>query len=219
MKYYLLLFTTLLFCLFSAASSVHAHKISIFAWASGNTVYGESSFSGGHKAKNAEIQVLNRADNRLLLKTRTDEQGKFSFPLPREAVRNHLDLLLVVSPGEGHRGEWLLPTAEYLAPEPSATNQAPAAENNKMPQETLTTAPPSRAVAALPVDQAALRRIIDQELEKKLAPVKHMLARNSEQGGRLRDILGGIGYILGLAGMAAWARSGKAPRRDTTHEL
>ncbi len=216
MKKYTFLPITALFCLslFFFPLPVDAHKINIFAWSSDNTVLGETSFNGGSsRPRNAEIQVLNKADNRVLLTTRTNEKGKFSFTIPKEAAQNHLDLLLVVNAGEGHRGEWLLPAAEYLATGPE---QLPAGQQGQQPGDrsggTVTTQPLVRtagsATMSLP-DEAALRRIIDQELEKKLAPVKHMLARSCQHSTNLRDILGGIGYIIGLAGMAAWAKAGK----------
>ena len=37
-----------------------------------------------------------------------------------------------------------------------------------------------------------------------MAPVMKLLAESREQGPSLRDILGGVGYILGLMGLAAY---------------
>jgi nickel transport protein len=55
-------------------------------------------------------------------------------------------------------------------------------------------------IAAL-MEAAAARAV-----EEKLTPLKLELARMAEreQASRLRDIIGGIGWIVGLVGIAAW---------------
>jgi nickel transport protein len=42
---------------------------------------------------------------------------------------------------------------------------------------------------------------VESAVEKKLAPIKAQLA---EQAWGLRDIMAGIGYILGLVGLASY---------------
>jgi nickel transport protein len=46
-------------------------------------------------------------------------------------------------------------------------------------------------------------------LDKKLAPVKEMILKSQEQKPRLQDIMGGVGYIIGLAGIVAYMSSRK----------
>jgi nickel transport protein len=48
-----------------------------------------------------------------------------------------------------------------------------------------------------------LQALIEQSLDKKLAPILHRLG-NLDQGPSLSDIIGGIGYIIGLVGLAAY---------------
>ena len=71
----------------------------------------------------------------------------------------------------------------------------------------------------IPTNEAALIRIIDNAVEKamekqmdhqldekldeKLQPLFRTLARMQDSGPSMTDIFGGIGYILGLAGVAA----------------
>ena len=187
--------------------TVHAHKLRIFAWPEGEIIYGETAFSGNRQPKSAEITVQDAASHTVLLTTRTDEQGKFNFTVPQKAVEEHLDLLLVVNAGEGHRGEWPLPAAEYLV-----LTEPPMVADIK--NSTSTIAKPSPSLPAdsantVSVDEQLLRRIVDEELEKKLAPLKYMLAESRENKPGLQDILGGIGYILGLAGLFAWIKANK----------
>ncbi|MFR4118150.1 MAG: hypothetical protein ACLT2T_04335 [Bilophila wadsworthia] len=46
-------------------------------------------------------------------------------------------------------------------------------------------------------DAAEIERIVDAALDAKLSPIKRMLAEQAEAGPNLRDIIGGIGWILG----------------------
>lgn len=190
--------------------TAHAHKLRIFAWSEGKMIFGETAFSGNRKPINAEITVLDAASHAVLLTTRTDELGKFKFPAPQKAVAEHLDLLLVVNSGEGHRGEWPMPAAEYLT-----SNALPANANNQHFKSTTaksSPSPPADTADTVSVDAQLLRRIVNEELEKKLAPIKHMLSESHDNSPDLRDILGGLGYILGLAGLFAWIKNKQTKR-------
>jgi len=185
-----------------------AHKIRIFAWPEGTTIHGETAFSGSRKPVNVEVMVLDAATKRTLLTTRTDTQGKFNFQLPTEAIGKRLDLLLVVNTGEGHRGEWPLPAVEYLD-----------SVDQPIPENTSASAPAPVHVepAILPTstnntdlnDAQHLRRIIDEELEKKLAPIRQLLAEQNDRSPTLADIFAGLGYIFGLAGLLIWLQNRK----------
>jgi len=53
-------------------------------------------------------------------------------------------------------------------------------------------------------------------LEEKLAPMKAQLARLSAESGSpgAREVIGGLGWIVGLIGLAAWFKRPGASRRD-----
>ena len=53
---------------------------------------------------------------------------------------------------------------------------------------------------------AEIESIVDAALDAKLSPIKRMLAEQTEAGPNLRDIIGGIGWIFGLIGVAAYFR-------------
>jgi nickel transport protein len=57
------------------------------------------------------------------------------------------------------------------------------------------------AAAPLP---AEIEKAFEKALDKKLAPIRRTLAEMQEQKVRLTDVLGGLGYIFGLAGAAAY---------------
>jgi len=77
-----------------------------------------------------------------------------------------------------------------VAPQPAVNTEAPAAGE-----------PSPAAASPLP---AGIDKALEKALDKKLAPVLRMLAEMHEQKVRLTDVLGGIGYIIGLVGVAAY---------------
>jgi len=44
-------------------------------------------------------------------------------------------------------------------------------------------------------------------VEEKVAPLRRILLDQQEKGPGMTEIFGGIGYLLGLAGLLAYARS------------
>ena len=57
-----------------------------------------------------------------------------------------------------------------------------------------------------------LEQLLSAALEQKLAPIRHMLAEQYNAGPSLRDIIGGLGWLMGLAGLAAYFKS-RGPKR------
>ena len=108
-------------CLFCfQIKAVEAHRVILFAWVENDTVFVESKFNSGKKVKAGKIIVTDLQGNELVKGT-TDENGEFSFKVPRKT-----DLKIALIAGEGHRGEWTLTLAEI---------EAPAAEKPQVPQK------------------------------------------------------------------------------------
>ncbi len=170
-----------------------AHKVTVFAWVEGDTVHTESKFSGGRVAKEARIEVYDAAGQKLL-EGRTDDQGRFIFKPPRpEALR------IVLIAGTGHQNEWRVAADEFTdapastAPATPAPASAPSS-TGKAGSGTLTLSP------------GEFQTLIDQALDRKLAPIMHRLVA-LDKGPSVSDILGGIGYIIGLVGLGAYLQS------------
>ncbi|MBU0680211.1 MAG: hypothetical protein KKD73_02205 [Proteobacteria bacterium] len=174
------------FLLFVFASPVYAHKVHIFAYVDGDVIKTESRFNGGRPARDCSVTVQGLNDQDVVASGHSDEQGFFHFPVPEHGG----DFDIVVTCGDGHRGAWRLEAEEYLS-----SNVEPVGHVHQQPQTT-----------TLPHDnnEEALRKIIGEEVDKKLAPLRRDLARLAEKKTDLHDILGGIGYLLGLAGLAAY---------------
>lgn len=190
-------------CFLISTPAAQAHNVRIFAYGEGTTIVGETAFSGGRAPKDSEIIVQDAASTKILLTCRTDNQGQFRFQIPQEARRNHLDLRIIINVGEGHRGEWLLAAEEYLGDGEGEFVSTSDQESVAM------IASASMSTTFSSADEDLIRRVLEEALDKKLSPIKRMLAQGRNQGPSLQDILGGIGYILGLAGIIAYFKSKK----------
>jgi nickel transport protein len=83
-----------------------AHKINVYAWLEGNTVFVEAHFGHGKKAQSAVVEVFNTAGAKLL-EGKTDKNGGFSFKIPEVT-----DLRIVVRDRMGHRNSFIIPASE-----------------------------------------------------------------------------------------------------------
>lgn len=191
-------FLLFLACLFLFPCQSLAHKIRVFAWVSGNTVTVESGFAGNRPLMNGKVTVTDNKNGTVLVEGRGDEKGIFTFAIPDKARAEASDLLIIVSGGEGHQNQWLVPASEYLS-----QNGLPAPS---LPQKVSLPLPVSQSPAT-EIDQAELKKIVAEVLEEQLAPIRRSLAKAENSSPTVQDILGGIGYLLGLAGLAAWLRN------------
>lgn len=190
----------LLLVLLLLPCTASAHKIRVFAYAEGDLVKGEASFNGGKSARNIEILVTDNTTAKTILTVKTDESGEFSFPISAAMKEAQLDMLIIANAGEGHRNDWLLQAADYLP-------DVAAAHIDKQPIEKTQSTTPTTGPTG--VDEKTLKRIVDQSVAEQLGPIKRLLIERNEKKVSLQDIIGGIGYIIGLAGLAALMKSKK----------
>ena len=170
-----------------------AHKVSIFAWVEGDTVHTLSKFSGGRKVKNATVAVFDTRGNRLL-DGRTDDQGEFSFKIPKKTA-----LRLELIAGAGHKGHWVVPIEEI--------NEAAEAVTGAATDNPSAIGGPPETTRFPGHDSTQIQAAIEKALDKKLKPVMKLLAESMQKDPSLSEIIGGIGYIIGLVGIAAYFKS------------
>lgn len=182
-------------------SVAHAHKVRVFAWQEGDTVFTEAKFSGGKPAKNVDIFVENPSTQKRVASGKTDSAGNYQFTVPTPQLGS---LNIVVDGGDGHRNSWThtLENATIEHEHPQSSRNSSAENTPKLPVNTA-----EKTHTNIDIDQ--LTAVLETVLDKKLGPIKKTLAENSERSPSLQDILGGIGYILGLAGIAAYVKSKK----------
>jgi cobalt/nickel transport system permease protein len=160
-----------------APASASAHQMNLYATVEGRAIQGEVYFRGKVPAQNVTVRLLD-PDGQELDKTTTDEQGKFTFP-----NCNQQNFQLVANSEDGHGTEpYCLPAAlfaEGAATTGSAVDGASARSANGSEL-----APPSVEALRAQIDLLK-QQIIDYQSQV-----------------RVRDVLGGVGWIVGIAGVA-----------------
>jgi len=195
-KYYWSLWLVLVLVI-GVAAAAHAHRVNIFAWVEGDNIYTESKFSSGKLVHNGQIRVLG-PDGTQLLEGATDDQGIFNFPIPQQS-----DLTVEVSAGSGHRNTWRITADELGGTNVRPSDKKQAGEDSAQPP------PPATLSASEKLSTEQLEQVIGRVVDEKIAPINRRLAELQTQGPSVRDIIGGIGYILGLIGLAAFIHSRK----------
>ncbi|WP_291441055.1 cobalamin biosynthesis protein CbiL [Desulfovibrio sp.] len=215
---------------FFSCIPAQAHRVNIFAWTEGPQVQVQCGFSGGNNVKNGQITVYDAANGAILLEGRTDINGMFHFEIPPQGRKNGLRIR--INAGEGHQNEWRL-DAEELAQtaEPSAPSPAQAGNTGTVTAaqhaDTTITARASTAQVQAPavapgngtaITAEEIRASVDAALEaqdarfnalleSRLAPLRRQLAEMRQDGPGLKEIVGGMGWLVGLAGIALYLRS------------
>jgi len=186
---------------------VWAHNVAVFAWVEGDTVHVEGKFGSGRKPVNAPVEVYDPQQN-LLLSGVTDENGEFSFKVPGKT-----EMKVVLLAGMGHRGEWKIPLSDLEAFSPGEAGEVDVSGSGQTvspgpePAMGIVAAADSLPAATGFVTAAEMREAVEAALDKKLKPMMKLLIDAKQSGPSMTDILGGIGYIFGLVGMAAYAAS------------
>lgn len=171
------------------SSPAIAHKINIFAWAEGQTVFTESYFTGGKLIEGGLVEVFDPAGHKLL-EGRTDQKGEFSFRLPQKT-----DLLLVLTASMGHRSDFTLKVEKAIE-----VNQAGETGDTGI----------EKSPDTVTVDMRQLRAIIEETIDLRLKPIYRSLAdAKRREGPSLTNIIGGIGFIIGIMGLILFVRSRK----------
>lgn len=175
---------TIFLLLLSSPLLLWAHKVYIYAWVEGDRVFTESFFPDGRKAAHSQIEVFDAHGNKLLT-GKTDSQGMFSFKLPPKK-----ELKIVLGTLGGHRAEFNLKAGEN----PVKTDRGGGGHTEKYP--------PSVGVPCISKEE--IQRVVEKVLDEKLRPMQKRLAQYQKRGPGITEILGGIGYIIGLMGVAIY---------------
>jgi len=190
----LISFVFLSLLLLMTASVVFAHKVNIFAYVEGNTVYTESYFSDGTKVKHGVVEVYDSQGTKLL-EGKTDENGEFNFKPPKKD-----DLKIVLLASMGHKNTYTLSADEL--PDIIAAQKPEKAE----PKE-------SKVKEVAPVDLDQIKRIIDTSLDEKLKPIMRQLTKAQQREVSFTEVIGGIGYIFGIMGIILYFVSKKGVKK------
>ena len=190
--YLILIFTFLIIIMMDV--SVFAHRVNVFAYVEGEKIYTESYFNDGKKCINSKIEVFDNRGNKLL-EGLTDKEGEFSFEVPSEDG----DLKIVLTASMGHRAEYSISADEIRG------STGLIKEENEEPVSIVF--PESSSL-----DLKEIQSIIEDTLDEKLKPImREMIEIKKSQEDKISptEIIGGIGYIVGIFGIIAYFLSRK----------
>ena len=189
-------------------SMASAHKVSVYAYAEDGKVFAEGYFVDGSKAKNSLIEVFNIKSGKKLLEVKTDGKGEASFKIPKV-----VPLKLVITASMGHKNDYTVSEDEVREAMGISKAEVRSQESEVREQNTESGSQVSEPTGTLPathgLSSSEIETIVDRTLEKKLKPIKNMLIQIQESSSKpgISEILGGIGYILGLMGIIMYFKS------------
>jgi nickel transport protein len=178
-----------------------AHALNLFATVSGGVVQGKTYYADG-PAPGISVIVYG-PKNEVLGSVRSDEAGMFTWT---PTIR--CDLRFVTETLDGHRTEFTVRTSEL--PE-----SLPAPEGEMASDESDGSDRSDRSVGSTeaPESSAELQHLIEDAVSRQIAPLRGQLDAASRRT-QFRDIVGGIGYIVGVAGLLVlWKRRSKPSGR------
>uniref|UniRef100_Q07Q71 Cobalt ABC transporter permease n=1 Tax=Rhodopseudomonas palustris (strain BisA53) TaxID=316055 RepID=Q07Q71_RHOP5 len=191
-----------------AGTEALAHKMKLFATAEAAVVSGRVYFSPGGQALDAQVTATT-PDGATVFVGRTDQQGAFHFEVLRR-----VDHRLTADGGDGHEASFTIKATEL----PASLPADPTSSSASVPPPTPSSDPPP-AIAAVtaPAEPATadLAALIEQSVARQVRPLREQLD-SYQEAVRWHDVLGGIGYIIGLAGLAYGfaSRSSSRTRRS-----
>ncbi len=168
-----------------APGSAIAHKVSVYAFIEEGMVYVEGYFFDGAPCKGCPVEVRADLGGSVLLEGSTDEQGHLEFAAP-EAY----PLYLKMAAGQGHAASFVLEGQQDMAEKYILEGQGER---------------PGKYLGDCSGDMEAL---VDAAVEARMALLRAEISRlraASERPG-ITEIIGGIGYIIGLAGIWLYFR-------------
>ncbi len=185
-----------------------AHKVGLYGWTEGEFLIFEGYFGGGAKAVNCPV-TLQGPGGKTIAEGKTDEGGLAKFKLA-DLPKFDGDIRAILDAGEGHRAEYTIQAADL----PDRTKAVGAANASARAQEATVPSPQAPAASTSSTgapNQAgtseAVRQAVAVELKpvlQKLATVQRLLLQEQDKGPSLKDIVGGIGWIMGLVGLWAY---------------
>lgn len=199
----LLVFTLLLH------SQALAHRVNIFAYVEENEIVVECSYSKSKRVNHGAIEVQAASSGEILLRGTTDEAGFFRFPIPKQARESGSDLRILLRAGEGHQNEWIVEAAEFMnaAAVVVSAAESPEVEQTATPKAESPAGSQTTTSGSGGLSRAEMEEIVNTALDAKLAPIKRAMLEQTESEPGMKEIVGGIGWIFGLVGIAAYFKS------------
>jgi nickel transport protein len=102
-------------------------------------------------------------------------------------------LNIVLNAAMGHKAQWTVPESEIR-------------EAGDMVKEKSAVQPSGGAIP-VGLSKAEIQTLVEDSLDKKLRPIVRMMTESRDMRPSLTEIIGGIGYIIGLMGVALYFKN------------
>jgi len=162
---------------FFFVQSVLAHKVSTYAYREGDKIKGECYFVDGSPCKKSKVEVYNSRGEKVI-ETYTDDKGLYLFETPEKG-----ELKIVIMAGESHRAEYKISALKDREKDKEKKELSKNSENTKVT-----------------FNKDELRLIVSEAVEKEMAGLREEISLLHKKMDKisLRDIIGGLGYIIGV---------------------
>jgi nickel transport protein len=165
------------------AGPAEAHRLKVFATVEGTQAKGYAFFIGGGRAEQTPW-VAKDATGSQIARGTTDDEGRFAFAVVPPPAS---DITVTVDTREGHIAFATLPAARFAGGVPSASKAA------------------TETPAAAAPPEASIDARVEAAVQRQVEPLMEQIDR-MESRLRFTDMVSGVFLILGLAGMALWAK-------------
>ncbi|GGF65488.1 hypothetical protein GCM10011332_19420 [Terasakiella brassicae] len=170
-----------LIALLALTTPADAHKVIASAWTDGADIEGEVGLSNGDVAlEGTAVEVFDLDDN-LLGETKIGKEGLFRFT-PTKAIPHKFRANL----GAGHVATLIMQVDELP---------------DHLKGETAPVQTPSQSTDQSVAVSGDMQKLVAKAVRKEIQPLRKEIASYKEKND-LQTIMGGIGYILGLTGIA-----------------
>lgn len=193
----------LLIASFMLVLPVQAHNIVSGAYVDGMTVEGEIGFSNGEMASPGVEITITDSNGHSLGTTQTEADGLFSF-----VASQPVEHIFKANLGAGHVAEIIVAAGDFSNTNTSATTPGTTTTTDR--QQT-----PGSTSTTSTVSATDIERIVRKAVAQQVKPLQKELRAYKEKM-MFRDITGGLGFIFGMFGIAAWLASRKTKPAPST---
>jgi len=201
---------TVAIALFIAVPESWAHRVNVYAYVESDRIVVEGYFGGKARAANCTVSVHDAHGNKIA-EGRTDDKGACVLRLT-DAAPAQGDLKVILVAGQGHKAEYTVKATDRV-PSVGVTAQ-PQTHGTDTSKAHLEQASRGVSTETPEVSSEQIATVVNQALDEKMKPILRMLGQQqrllieqSERGPGLREIIGGVGWIFGLVGVAAYFMS------------
>jgi len=163
--------------LFFSSINLFAHRVDVFPYIENGKIVVEGYFSDGTPARNSKVEIYNEKGGKIA-EGETNKEGICSFPIPENNQR--LKIVLIAS--MGHRAETIFTFGKEIKKSVQGVKKEEEKEKKSITE-----------VNAIEVEKS---------VEEAIKPLIKMMEEERRRI-RISDVIGGIGYILGIFGLIA----------------